>query len=148
MSRTSWLPMIAVVAAAVLWVLAVMLPWAYIGGRAVGLDWVEVDVGSGLPAVILQLIPTVLAGVAAIVAIASPKRRRWAVLVTTGVGLFAGYNSVALARAIPTMAAIWAGTEGSRGPAFVAIIAAETILILAAWSTLLVVQSLTFAHAE
>jgi hypothetical protein len=131
MIRTSWLPPVAVVAGALLLGLAVGLPWAYIGGEQVGLEWVGVQ----------AVIPAAFVGVAAIVAIASPHRRRWSVLAATLLGLFAGYSSLALARAIPTMAAVWAGTGGSRGPAFVAILAAEAIMIVAAWSTLLAARS-------
>ena len=125
--RLSWVPPIAFVGGAMLLVLAIGLPWAYVGDQPVGLDWVGVQVA----------IPAVLLGSAAVVAIAAPRGRRWAVLAATLLGLFAGYSSLALARAIPTMAAVRADTDGSRGPAFVAIIAAEAILILAAWSTLL-----------
>jgi hypothetical protein len=129
--RTSSLPPVAVVGGALLLGLAVSLPWAYVGGEPVHLDWVGVQ----------AIIPTALLGVAAIVAIASPQLRRWAVLAVGLIGLFAGYSSLALARAIPTMAAVWASSDGSRGPAFVAILAAEAILILAAWATQLPARS-------
>lgn len=131
MIRSSWLPPVAVVSGALLLGLAVALPWAYVGGEQVGLDWVGVQAA----------IPAVLVAVAAIVAIASSQRRRWAVLAATLLGVFAGYSSLALARAIPTMASVWAGVDGSQGPAFVAILGAEAIFVLAAWSTLLAARS-------
>lgn len=131
MIRTSWVPPVAVAGGALLLGLAVSLPWAYVGGEQVGLDWVGAQ----------AIIPPGLLGVAAMVAIASPQLRRWAVLAASLIGLLAGYSSLALARAIPTMAAVWASTDGSQGPAFVAILAAEAILILAAWSTQLPARS-------
>lgn len=131
MMGTSRMPAVAVAGGAVLIGLAANLPWAYVSGRPVGLDWV------GLQAIV----PASLLGVVASGAIALPRLRRWAVLAATLLGLFAGYSSLALARAIPTMAAVFASSDGSRGPAFVAILAAEGILILAAWATQLPARS-------
>jgi hypothetical protein len=138
MIRSSWLAPVAVLVGALLLMLAISLPWAYVGGEQVGLDWVGVQ----------AIIPTILLGVATIAAIAFPQRRRWALLAATLLGLLAGYTSLALARAIPTMAAVFASADGSRGPAFVAILAAEAVLILGAWSTLLAARRGTSINAD
>ena len=127
MIKLSRLPPTALVFGALLLGLAMALPWAYVGGQHVGLDWVGAQAA----------IPAVLLGFTAMVAVASPRGRRWAVPAATVLGVLAGYGSLALARAIPTMAAVWNGAEGSRGPALVAILASEAVFILAAWSTLL-----------
>jgi hypothetical protein len=127
MIRSSWLAPVGVLVGALLVVHAISLPWAYVGGEQVGLDWVGVQ----------AIIPTLLLGVATIAAIAFPRRRRWTLLAATVLGLLAVYRSLALARAIPTMAAVFASADGSRGPAFGAILAAETVLLVGAWSTLL-----------
>lgn len=106
---------------------AIALPWAFIGGRAVGPEWV------GHAA----YLPTVLLAMAASISAAVARFRPWTVAVSSLIGLLAGYTSLALARAIPTMAAVQESADGSRGPAFLAILAAEAVLIVTAWSTLL-----------
>ena len=129
MIRTFVAP-VATAAGMLLLGLAVVLPWAYVGGRQVGLDWVGVQ----------AIFPTAVLGLATVVALVSPRIRRWTVLGATLVGFLAGYSSLALARAVPTMAAVWSSTDGSPGPAFISILAAEGILILGAWSTQLLAR--------
>ena len=136
MIGTSWLPQATVLCGMLLLALAVALPWAYIGGEQVGLAWVGVQAA----------IPALLVAVAALVAIARSQGRRWAVVAASLLGVFAGYSSLALARAIPTMAGVWANADGSRGPAFVAILAAEAILTMATWTTLLAARSHDIGH--
>lgn len=104
-------------------VVAPALPWAYVGGRPVGIDWI------GPPAIVPLLLLALVATIA--LAVREPGGR-W-VAGASALGGFAGYVVVAGARAIPTMAAVRESADGSPGPAFLVVIAADAFLTLAVW---------------
>lgn len=75
-----------------------------------------------------------LALVAAIALAVHEHGGRW-VAGASELGGFAGYFVVAGARAIPTMAAVRESADGSPGPAFLVVIAADAFLTLAVWAS-------------
>jgi hypothetical protein len=123
MIKTPQLALAMAVFGALLLGMSLALPWAYVAGAAVGLDWV------GFQAVV----PAGLVAVAAVFAIKSPQRQRWA-WISTPLAAFAAYSSIAMARALPTMAAVWAEADGSAGPAIVAVLGADLLFVMAAWA--------------